>query len=42
MGPNTLVGLATLAPGTDKSALVARMIPAYVDLLQQLKVCPHC
>lgn len=38
LGPNTLVGLATLAPGADKSTLVARLVPAYVDLLKQLKV----
>ena len=37
LGPNTLVGLATLAPGADKSVLVARLVPAYVDLLEQLK-----
>ena len=37
LGPNTLVGLATLAPGADKSALIARLLPAYVDLLEQLK-----
>ena len=37
-GPNTLVGLATVAPGVKRSDLVARLIPAYVDLLQQLKV----
>lgn len=37
LGPNTLVGLATLAPGADKSTLVARLVPAYVDLLKQLK-----
>ena len=37
LGPNTLVGLATLAPGADKSTLVARLVPAYVDLLEQLK-----
>jgi hypothetical protein len=32
------VGLATVAPGVKRSDLVARLIPAYVDLLQQLKV----
>jgi hypothetical protein len=32
------VGLATVAPGVKRSELVARLIPAYVDLLQQLKV----
>jgi hypothetical protein len=37
-GPNTLVGLATVAQGVKRSDLVARLIPAYVDLLQQLKV----
>lgn len=37
-GPNTLVGLATVAEGVSRSDLVARLVPAYVDLLQQLKV----
>lgn len=37
-GPNTLVGLATVAAGVDRSELVARLIPAYVGLLKQLKV----
>ncbi len=36
-GPNTLVGLATVAEGVDRSELVARLVPAYVDLLTQLK-----
>lgn len=37
-GPNTLVGLATVAEGVSRSDLVARLVPAYVDLLKQLKV----
>lgn len=37
-GPNTLVGLATVAEGVSRSELVARLIPAYVDVLKQLKV----
>lgn len=37
-GPNTLVGLATVAPGVDRSELVARLVPAYTDLLKQLQV----
>eukprot|EP00208_Stichococcus_sp_RCC1054_P007050 CAMPEP_0206136888 /NCGR_PEP_ID=MMETSP1473-20131121/2104_1 /ASSEMBLY_ACC=CAM_ASM_001109 /TAXON_ID=1461547 /ORGANISM="Stichococcus sp, Strain RCC1054" /LENGTH=757 /DNA_ID=CAMNT_0053529723 /DNA_START=157 /DNA_END=2430 /DNA_ORIENTATION=- len=37
LGPNTLVGLATVAEGVSRSDLVARLVPAYVDLLQQLK-----
>ena len=32
------MGLATVAPGVKRTELVARLIPAYVDLLQQLKV----
>ena len=42
LGPNTLVGIATLAPGADRSALVARLVPAYVDVLKQLKVRVAC
>ena len=38
LGPVTLVRLATLAPGAVASDLVARLVPAYVDLLEQLKV----
>ena len=37
-GPNTLVGLATVAEGVSRSDLVKRLVPAYVDLLKQLKV----
>jgi len=32
------VGLATVAEGVSRSELVARLIPAYVDVLKQLKV----
>jgi hypothetical protein len=36
--PLVLVHLATLAPGAVATAIVARLVPAYVDLLKQLKV----
>ena len=38
LGPVTLVRLATLALGAVASDIVARLVPAYVDLLKQLKV----
>lgn len=32
------MGLATVADGVSRSDVVARLVPAYVDLLKQLKV----
>lgn len=37
LGPNTLVGLSTVLDDTDRSELVSRLIPAYVDVLKQMK-----